>query len=312
MKKLILNTTLVISIAFSPSSFAIMGVGDIVSDPASYSYYAKQLRQGAKELETGKQQLKNALEIKNLTDDTLKSLKGSLHRAQNFIKKMQDCRDNFKSDPWGTTEDVIRDENITGDENVTGNENSVQKKLNNLYRKASNSMNPATTNYDEWVKALDLNDKNGVSMPKKPHWIASREAKDRYLIRKFTQAIQKSVKADAMVNIQLKEFEKLATNADSANTLKDSTDMTNAILLKMLHNQSILIELVSSANQIMTYNAQIQTNTKGNKGEKYQALKNIDADKILESFEKGSETSDSENTVKSSISLFGDEPLTIK
>nr|AKN37585.1 hypothetical protein [Vibrio sp. FF_291] len=286
-------SALALGLSISFNVHAVMGVGDIVSDPVSYTYYAQELEQGVEMLKNAQEKLKAALETKDLAFKTVKNLEGSLRRAQRAVQEIQRFKDRIDRDPWAYAEKVIRDPDKAGSE------------LERLYNRVDRSANPTRDSYDDWKKLIGEEDAPGIpNLPDTPHWVSTKQAKDRKLERELNNAIKRSVKADAMIELQLEDAQYLADLTNGALTQKDATDVGNAILLKMVQNQQQIIELLSSINLSVAYVA--QSETKSNDG---KALLNIQSLTSPEAKAKTTLGGSEKRSNSENIGLFGNKKL---
>ena len=68
----------------------------------------------------------------------------------------------------------------------------------------------------------------------------------------YKKAIVESELSKAKIKLQLEKVEELATATNTATSLKDSTDVTNTILLEMLENQREMIKHMANASQSLS------------------------------------------------------------
>lgn len=263
MKKRFLCGVLAASVSFN--SWSIMGVGDIVSDPISYTYYAQEIQQGVDMLKTGQENLKTALETKDLALKTVKNLEGSLRRAQRAVNEIERFKERVKNDPWTYAEKAIKDPDKAGAE------------LERMYNNVDRSVNPTRRDYAAWRELF--NEEAGEDEPKLPEvadWISVKQAKERRKNKELNDTFKRSVKADALINIQLEDAQALADMANAANTQKDATDVGNGIMLKMVAQNQQIIELLSGMNRSLVYLA--RNNNETNDGKALQRISELSSD----------------------------------
>lgn len=226
---------------------AVMGVGDIVSDPQSYSYYGQQLTKTIEQIKVAQETAKTALETKDLASKTVKNLQGTLRRAQDVVDKVNRLKKHISDDSLGYAENMIKDPD------------DASRDLKRIYGSVDRAANPTRENIEEWK---ELFGDDGETINGKPDWVNVNRVKNARRSDELQNAIKKSAKADALIGIQLDELEKLAGLSNGAMTQKDATDVGNAILLSMVENQQKVIELLSSMNRSIAYLAQEQTGNK--------------------------------------------------
>ncbi|EKO3958194.1 hypothetical protein F6H23_004244 [Vibrio fluvialis] len=263
MKKQFLVGLVAATVSFN--TWSIMGVGDIVSDPISYTYYAQEIQQGVDMLKTGQESLKTALETKDLALKTVKNLEGSLRRAQRALDEIERFKERVEKDPWTYGERVIKDPEKAGDE------------LERLYNKVDRSANPTRSSYDEWRELFNEEaDENEPKLPKNADWISIKQAMERRKNKELNDTFKRSVKADAMIDIQLEDTQALADLANAAMTQKDATDVGNGIMLKMVAQNQQIIELLSGMNRSLVYLA--RENNETNDGKALQRILSLKSD----------------------------------
>lgn len=231
MKKVIIFT---LSMIATFNVAAIGGVGDVVSDPTSYTYYAKQLEEVQKQLQTAKENLSTAIEAKDIAMKTKSNLEGTYRRAQRAISNFQSMREQLDKDPMRFAEKMIEDRR-----DVAGMMDSTAKKVSSVFNPAKNSM--------EDIQEFTGQDADGNDWSS--DWIAVKQAKKQVARKELEKAIVDAEKADAMVGLQLEDIEDLAKKANAAPTQKDASDITNALLLQMIEQNQQLIELVSNISR---------------------------------------------------------------
>ena len=86
-KKLIL--TVLTLVAMVDPAFAIFGVGDVVSDPMSYTYYVEQIKMMTDELAAAQDRLDSLNGIKDQTDQMRRQLIGTYNTAIGAIERIK-------------------------------------------------------------------------------------------------------------------------------------------------------------------------------------------------------------------------------
>lgn len=231
MKKIMV---FVCSMVVAVNVAAIGGVGDVVSDPTSYTYYAKQLEEAQKQLQTAKEKLNTAIEAKDIAMETKSNLEGTYRRAQRAISNFQSMREQLENDPMRFAEQMIEDRR-----DVAGMMDSTAKKVSRVFDPAKNSM--------EDIQELTGQDADGNDWSS--DWVSVRGAQKKLAMDELKNAVVDAEKAEALSKVQLKDIEDLAKKANSAPTQKDATDITNALLLKMIEQNQQMIELLSNSSR---------------------------------------------------------------
>lgn len=231
MKKIMV---FVCSMVVAVNVAAIGGVGDVVSDPTSYTYYAKQLEEAQKQLQTAKEKLNTAIEAKDIAMETKSNLEGTYRRAQRAISNFQSMREQLENDPMRFAEQMIEDRR-----DVAGMMDSTAKKVSSVFDPAKNSM--------EDIQEFTGQDADGNDWSS--DWVSVRGAQKKLAMDELKNAVVDAEKAEALSKVQLKDIEDLAKKANSAPTQKDATDITNALLLKMIEQNQQMIELLSNSSR---------------------------------------------------------------
>ena len=216
MKKLktqLLSTLL--GIIISSNTYAVFGIGDIVSDPSSYGYYVEQLKSAADQLES----------LNTLTsgvDDIL-----------------ADTRELF--DFTSLIKDKFKDELAIY--------NTYRNGLNGLQRKKldfNRKFDPRDLR--------DIVDENldGVFVdPDDPLFNTDRMKKSRNYERQrlLKQALIKSEEKLTEVGHSYEQLADYAEQAKKTKSEKAAADLTNAILLEILKAVNNMVEVMSSLGQ---------------------------------------------------------------
>lgn len=238
-----MKTKIITSILCVYSGFAvgIGGLGDVVSDPTSYTYYAEQLEQGIDMLEVQERKLQKLVDSYNKLQNIENNVSGNIQRAKSTLNRIKalkemtgtkDLRDALKYAKRAIEEieEIPEHATVIGDnvDEVFGNEEKESKKSG------------------QWISASKLSEKK------------------RHRQLAYKQAIVESEISKAKIKLQLEKAEELATATNTATSLKDSTDVTNTILLEMLENQREMIKHLSNTSRSLSmayYDGQKKTVT---------------------------------------------------
>lgn len=255
MRKLIF---LVSTLTLSTSAYSIGGIGDIVSDPTSYTYYVEQINTATDSLENARQQLQKITEAKDIALNTQRNLEGSFRRAQRALSNFQSMQEQLEDDPAGFAEDWIEDRD------------SVQDSIRKTSRNVGRVFDPVENSIEDIQEfaGQDANDKNWSS-----DWVSVKAAQKSILREDLQRSVVQSEIATALTQDQLEALEELATQANTASTQKDATDVSNALLLKMIDQNQQLIELVASINKNIAMTSLVNDNQTGE--DIFQKRKNI-------------------------------------
>ncbi len=241
-----LSVALLVTLSFVvPSkSFAVFGVGDIVTDPGAYSYYVEQIEVATQELEKMQEQIKKQTEMlsvaKDQYDEVMK-MKNTLMGAYNYtlktIAKVRKLQEEIEEDPL-----------------------SAAVKYGNKYM-ISDGEDKA------WVSAKDVTDFMFQDPRKKdkltPLTEAQKEAIQRELNKQqirqkmLRSAMDRAEKVQEELGDRYKEIGEMAEEAKAAETLKQSADVNNKInleVLKALHDLTLLTAQLGEAQAAIEYN----------------------------------------------------------
>jgi len=205
---------------FNPArSHAILGMGDIVSDPASYGYYAQQIEALAAELEKLEESYdeltKHTEKLQNITDKMqgyYTKAKATADKIQSFVDSVSEVPHSFSDlqNKWFTIKGQI--------ETIAGGKEMLDKIFGDI-RKLG----------DDGRSIYEI-------------------INDRYQSKQqvLKDAIAASNKDLSSVGEDLDEIQQLANEIGKTKTLKESQDLANLILIKQLIVQR---RLLSSFNR---------------------------------------------------------------
>lgn len=209
MKKLLFAIALAPSLAFS--------FGGVVTDPGSYSYYATQIEQAIEQLKVAEDQLKTATDTYESVTSIDERLSGNLQRAQRSLESISDLKES----------------------SIKDTRKSIQ------YAKKALDDLASVSDYKEEVEG-QIDD---VFKDDTKGWVSVEAQKKASRQKAYKQAVIDAEVAQGKADLQLEHLEELASSANSSDTMKDAQDVTNAILLKMLENQSELIKLMGNISK---------------------------------------------------------------
>ena len=206
--------TLLLSLTFN-NTYAVFGVGDIVSDPGSYGYYVEQLKSMSDQLEQFN-------EINEKTDQIL----NDAHEIFNFSKGVQN---KFKD------EQAIY--------------NTYRNTLNGLQRKKldfSRGFDPK-----DLRDVIDINLDGIYVDPDDPLFNTDYMKKSRNYERQrlLKQSLIKSEEKLTEVGQSYELINEYAKQAQQTRSVKASNDLQNTILLEILKSVNSLVEVMSTLGQ---------------------------------------------------------------
>lgn len=227
-----MKTKIITSILCVYSGFAvgIGGLGDVVSDPTSYTYYAEQLEQGIDMLEVQEKKLQKLIDSYNKLQNIENNVSGNIQRAKSTLNRIKALKE------------------MTGTKDLRDALKYAKKALDDI----SDIPEHVTVIGDNVDEVFGNEEKKA---PKIGGWVTVSQKKKQARQQAYKQALVDSELAASKINLQLEKVEELATATNTATSLKDSTDITNTILLEMLENQREMIKHLSntSRNLSMAY-----------------------------------------------------------
>jgi hypothetical protein len=205
---------------FSSYSF---GFGGVVTDPSSYTYYVEQIKAAKEQLKTAQQQFEEMEKTKDGVLNIQKNVTGNLLRAQKSLSNIAALKDQIKKNPKDFLEysaDALDD--IT---KVDKYRADVTDNLNDTF---------------------GLEGDNAIG-----GWgdVKAEKTKPASQQRAAKNAIVGAEVAKGKIAVQLDDIEALSTAANTATSLKDSSDINNALLAKIALNQQEVIKLLADISQ---------------------------------------------------------------
>lgn len=213
MKKIIIAL-----LAMTPS--LALSFGGVVTDPQSYTYYVKQLEQGIEQLEKVEEKIKIATDTYNKMVSLDENVSGNVQRAQGSLEKIKELQ------------------------------NISSKDLDKSLRYAKKALEEIE-DIPEYQEEIEdgVADVFGVEAQEENGWVSVEAKKKRERQEAYRKALVNSELAQGKIALQYEKMEELAQATNSADSLKDSTDVTNTILLEMLDNQKEMITLLAGMTQ---------------------------------------------------------------
>lgn len=210
-------------VSTSAFSFIGGGAGGIVTDPTSYTYYTTQIEQAIDQVKLAEKQLKEVTKSYEMLTSIDENITGNLQRAQNYAKKIKDLKEL---------------QNLSlGD---------IRRSL--IYTTKALDEIAEIPQYQNDI-ADGIDDVFGEEQQERNDWVSVEAEKKRSKQKAYKQAIVDSEVAQGKVKLQLEQMEELALATNTAETMKDSTDVANAILLQMLDRQQEMIKILSNISK---------------------------------------------------------------
>jgi hypothetical protein len=218
-----------------PHAWAILGMGDIVSDPASYGYYIEQIAAMGKQTQEAIKQVQTLGGIRTTVEENQRAITGTYNRGMGLINDVERLQKRVGSTP------STLDGNFRKWSGIVGNTASMAKK-------AGSTADSAADNYYDAREVLDDNFED----PRARRKPGSTRSGPNYSADRQYQIGQSSLKdaiAAAEGTLQalpgrvstLNGLAKLLDDPGTKN-LKDAADLQNRFLAEIL---STLHELVA-------------------------------------------------------------------
>lgn len=202
---------------FSSLAFSF---GGVVTDPTSYTYYVQQIEQAMEQLKTMEKQVAETTKVYDQVTSVDKRLMGNLDRAQAQLQKIKDMQDWTISDARKSLKYAKRALEEVGE--IPEYREEVTDGIDSVFGEKENKNN---------------------------NWISVEAQKKAMRQKSLKQAIVDSEVAQEIIAVQLDELETLATATNATDTLKDSTDVTNTILLSLVDGQREVIQQLANISR---------------------------------------------------------------
>lgn len=216
---------LVVALALpAPSAFAFWGIGDVTSDPTSYTYFVEQIAVAQKQLVEAQKQIDTLGGMKTIADKAQRAVVGNYNRGKAIVGDLQRIRRKLEATPT-TLQGAAKKWLSLGNSGLEIGEDgfvAVGKILD-------------TT----WIDPRDL--KNNVERLKKLDQIYQvKQASLRGNIEASDEILR-------VMPERLKKIEDLAAQIDETDNIKDAQDLTNRFLAEIL---TVLNEMTGIAAKI--------------------------------------------------------------
>lgn len=210
-------TALLLTCCFTGNAFSF---GGVVTDPMSYTYYVQQIEQAMTQLKTMENHVKETTKVYEQVTSVDKRLIGNLNRAQAQLQKIKDMQDWTISDARKSLKYAKNALEEVG--KIPEYQEEVTEGIDSVFGEENQSRN-------DWVSVE-----------------AEKKAKRQQALK---QAVVDSEVAQEIITVQLEELETLAIATNTTDSLKDSTDVTNTILLSLLDGQREVIQQLANISR---------------------------------------------------------------
>ncbi|HCJ6874160.1 TPA: hypothetical protein NU929_003363 [Vibrio cholerae] len=208
MSKLRFFTALTLVVSLNVSAFS-----SVVTDLKSYTYYTEQINKQVEMIEKQESLLKKADQSIKLAESTKRNLESAYRKAIRQAKNLAYDIERAKENPLDF---AIKIEDSINETNSKSMQDELSKSIDQAYKFDSAS---------PWQRN------------QKREEIAQQSVKKLMVL---------SDEARALNVYNLDELQNLIDDANAAETQKEATDVTNAILTEMLKNQLRIIDLMAA------------------------------------------------------------------
>ena len=260
MKKILIKITIITSLLIK-ESFGIGGVGDVVSDPTSYTYYAKQIQAFNDQIKTGLDQLESFNKLNELADTANDLMNTTGERIYNPMKQIDGLINNVEG-VQRKFERMAKRASDMGAERFFKDYHNINEPLKDeILTKWKDNFNALFDNKED-EKYQELNMNVLKSIQKKDYEAYQKAIDDlngyiklkgieREALKKYALLAPLEIYNDYFVNEEVVEERKETTDRikQLANQIKSEKDMvkqqqtTNQFLLEMLNIQQSQYEL---------------------------------------------------------------------
>jgi hypothetical protein len=231
----------------------------VVTDPVSYTYYADMLERAYHQYEMARDQLLTMSNLYNERIKELNELKKNYYRVKGTLRQLDKLKSSLTKDPRASF-----------DKWITGSAKKPLSKLEGLFSDAYSD--DVYRNYD-YLKKTVFKDKPETDKPKINPELKKKFKNNK---RKYRQAVgQLKIRAAVEKSCEIASAEtvngthgyqkeknnqlnKLAKNAASSTNLKESAEITNALLCQILETMNTMLFL-----QAATFDAYLSPQISG-------------------------------------------------
>lgn len=196
-----------------------VNAGMVVTDPSSYTYYMKQLKEAQTQLKELQKQVKVATETKDTVLRMSSDITGSYNRAKGVIDDLKNIQ-NVLSQPRRVFSRVDKILELAGDPEAQFKE--VDVNLDKIFVDISD---------------LEINP-----------WMVQKK-KEIEVQKIFKDAMRSTELEMAKMPQRIEAIEKLAGQIDTTENIKDSQDLTNRLIVELITGQERMIALMSQMGQ---------------------------------------------------------------
>ena len=236
------------SLIIPAHAWAILGMGDIVSDPASYGYYIQQISEMGKQTQEAIKQVQTLGGIRTTVEDTQRAITGTYNRGMGLINDVERLQKRVGSTP------STLDGNFRKWSGIVGSASS-------LAGRAGSTADRAAGHYYDAREVLDDNFEDPRTRKKSGGTRAPNFSADRQY--QIGQSSLKDAVAAAEGTLQelpkrLSTLSGLAEQIDRTKNLKDAADLQNRFLAEILQTLHELVAITARLGE-----AQALQNYKG-------------------------------------------------
>lgn len=222
---MIKNKLLLIScILFAPKALSIGGVGDVVSDPISYTYYVEEIKKVTAMIAEQKRNVEQVMGLRNGLDALTAEFKGAYNNAMGVVSAIGGLADEIKGIP-DSIEIGKRELKDIGDD------------------------------YAQYAE-IDENLHEAFNDPRSSYYNPDLSSAYKYNMQQLTN--KNVIRASTtMLDSQADRLDKLleiSEKIDNTENVKDATDLTNRFLSELVQGQLQILAVLSHTAKMQALN----------------------------------------------------------
>lgn len=233
MKKIV--ALVLIGLSVVPThAWAFLGIGDVVSDPMSYTYYVQQIKEMTEQTQNAIKQVETLGGIRTTAQDMYRSTVGTYNRGMGIIRDVERMKNRLNSDPSTLDGQFHKWSGVLGDVSQTAGQ-------------TGRTLDGATGLYVDARQVLDENFEDPRKRKKMMAHVPNMSKDRQYHVSQ--SALRDAVAAaDEVLQTmpdRVSGLEDLVNQIDSTKNLKDAADLQNRFLAEILKTLYELMNVVS-------------------------------------------------------------------
>lgn len=226
--------TFIVLLVWSSLGFPLGGVGDVVTDPGSYAYYAEQIKAATEQINALNKQIKNLenlIQIQRVMEGGITAVAGDLIGVYNNAVDLVKATKRLKK----TTDEL-------------------PSELQNRYYKEIEGSKDTLEGFEKMEKFLAKNYRNPLSGDYDPlKYDLFRNMVEQSALKDILNNTSQSL---SMTGERVETIDNLANKIDETQNVKDSADLSNRLLteiLIVLHEMNVTMNQFSQIQALGKY-----------------------------------------------------------